>query len=242
MPMEWIDDGIVLSARKHGESSAIVTLLTRQHGRHAGLVRGGTGKRLRGILQPGNSVQASWRGRLAEHLGTYTIDAGHAYAAAALSDPLRLAALTSAAALAETALPEREPHPAIYEGLEVLLANLEHDDVWPIIYIKWELGLLSELGFGLDLNACAATGSIDDLTYVSPKSGRAVSTDAAQPYKDRLLPLPTFLTTSGLGGNSQEIRQGLKLTGHFLEHHVFAHRDANLPAARRRLADRFRSE
>lgn len=236
--MDWQDDGIILSVRKHGESSAIVNVLTRAHGRHAGLVRGGSGKRLSGILQPGNKVQARWHARLAEHLGTYTVEPMRAYAANALSDAKRLAALTSACALIEAALPEREPHPAILDALEVLLTSLDDDSVWPVIYVKWEIGLLSELGFGLDLDHCAATGSMDDLTYVSPRTGRAVSTAAAAPYKERLLPLPAFLLDSSV---EADIATGLKLTGYFLENHVFQHRDTEMPPARRRLAERFRT-
>ncbi len=239
MAMDWQEDGIVLSVRKHGETSAIVTLLTAEHGRHAGLVRGGTGKRLRGTLQPGNLVRAAWRGRLAEHLGTYTVELLHSYAAGAMTDGGKLAALSSACALIDATLPEREPHPALLEGLKVLLGALEHDEVWPVIYVKWELGLLSELGFGLDLEACAATGVTDDLTYVSPKSGRAVSTAAAEPYKERLLPLPAFLRDSPDLTEPADIGAALKLTGYFLDHHVFQHRDAAMPAARTRLAARF---
>lgn len=235
--MDWQDDGIILSVRKHGESSAIVNVLTRTHGRHAGLVRGGSGKRLSGILQPGNKVQARWHARLPEHLGTYTVEPIRAYAANALSDARRLAALSSACTLVEAALPEREPHPAVLDGLEVLLGALEDDTVWPVIYVKWEIGLLAELGFGLDLAHCAATGATEDLTFVSPRTGRAVSTAAAQPYKERLLPLPAFLLDSAA---EADIADGLRLTGYFLENHVFQHRDTEIPAARRRLAERFR--
>jgi len=235
--MDWQDDGIILSVKKHGETSAIVNLLTPMQGRHAGLVRGGFGKRLRGILQPGNKVQASWRARLPEHLGNFTIEPMKAYAANALTDARRLAALSSACSLIEASLPEREPHPAILEGLEILLGALDDDDVWPVIYVKWEIGLLTELGFGLDLTKCAATGTTEDLTHVSPRTGRAVSSAAAQPYKERLLPLPEFLLDSSVPAN---IADGLRLTGYFLENHVFQHRDTELPSSRRRLAERFR--
>ncbi|MDA0998647.1 MAG: DNA repair protein RecO [Proteobacteria bacterium] len=237
--MDWQDDGIVLSSRKHGETSAVVTLLTRAHGRHAGLVRGGGGKRLSGTLQPGNAVRASWRARLAEQLGTLTVEAGKPFAAMALSDPRRLAALSSACALVEATLPEREPHAALHDSLMVLLSTLDDDSVWPSLYVRWELGLLSELGFGLDLTVCAATGVTTELTHVSPKSGRAVSAAAAKPYKERLLALPAFLLDSGLAGNDEAIAKGLGLTGYFLERHVFQHRDTVMPAARVRLATRF---
>ena len=229
--MDWTDDGIVLSARRHGESAAIVSLLTREHGRHPGLVRGGMGRKMRGVLQPGNMVQAHWRGRLAEHLGSYTCELVHAYAATILDTPLQLAALSAACALAETALPEREPHTAVYDGLRVVLDALDVE-WWPSIYVKWELGLLQELGFGLDLSACAATGEVDDLVFVSPKSGRAVSRHAGAPYKGVLLNLPDFLLGGGGAGDLAQVTDGLKLTGFFLERHVY---HGALPPARTRL-------
>jgi DNA repair protein RecO (recombination protein O) len=235
--MEWTDEGIVLSARKHGETSAIVSLLTREHGVHAGLVRGGVSKTRRGMLQPGNQVQAVWRARLAEHLGSYTCELIHAHAATVLDDPARLAALSSACALAEAALAEREAHGALYDGLLVLLGALEEEG-WPTVYVKWEVGLLAEAGFGLDLSRCAATGRNDQLAYVSPKSGRAVSISAGEPYKKTLLPLPPFLVTPGAIGDAGQIADGLRLTGFFLERHVFAPHGRQMPAARLRLAGR----
>ncbi len=237
--MEWTDQGIILSARKHGETSAIVTLLTRAHGRHAGLVRGGTGKGSRGILQPGNTVEARWRARLAEHLGTLTCEMAHAFAAAVLDDADRLAALSAACAVAEAALPEREPFPAVFDGLLALLGAIE-GDVWPVAYVRWELGLLAQLGFGLDLSECAATGRNDQLAYVSPKSGRAVSMAAGEPYRGKLLTLPAFLAGGGNGATPGALLDGLRLTGHFLERHVFAAMNVTMPAARRRLEDRLR--
>lgn len=237
--MEWTDEGIILSARKHGETSAIVTLLTRAHGRHAGLVRGGAGKGARGILQPGNRVEARWRARLAEHLGTLTCEMTHAFAAAVLDDADRLAALSAACAVAEAALPEREPFPAVHDGLLALMGAIE-GDVWPIAYIRWELGLLAQLGFGLDLSECAATGRNDQLAYVSPKSGRAVSMAAGEPYKGKLLALPAFLAGGGNGATPGALLDGLRLTGHFLECHVFATMGGTMPAARRRLEERLR--
>ncbi|WP_316976428.1 DNA repair protein RecO [Shumkonia mesophila] len=237
--MEWTDEGIVLSARKHGETSAIVTLLTRAYGRHAGLVRGGAGKAARGILQPGNRVEAHWRARLAEHLGTLTCEMTHAFAAAVLDDAARLAALSSACAIAEAALPEREPFPSVYDGLLALLGAIEND-VWPVAYVRWELGLLTQLGFGLDLSECAATGRNDQLAYVSPKSGRAVSLAAGEPYKGRLLALPAFLAGGGNGAGPGALLDGLRLTGHFLERHLFAPMGVPMPAARRRLEERLR--
>ncbi len=235
--MDWTDQGIVLSARKHGESSAIVTLLTSAYGVHAGLVRGGNGKRKRGDLQPGNKVQAHWRARLAEHLGNYTCELSHAHAATLLGDANKLACLSAALAVTEQSLPERQPHPAIFEGLSVLLESLK-GDIWPSVYVKWEVGLLGELGFGLDLRSCASTGSTKNLVYVSPKSGRAVSRGAGEPYLKSMLALPAFLMTSGVAGETREIIDGLALTGYFLERHVFALAGKKQPAARRRLVER----
>lgn len=232
--MEWSDEGIVLSARKHGETSVIVNLLTRDHGRHAGLVRGGTGTSARGLYQPGNRVAAVWRARLAEHLGSYRCELTHAHAAEVLDDPAALALLGAACAVAEACLPEREPHPRAFEGLAKLVAA----PAGAVAYVAWELDLLAELGFGLDLSACAATGGNDQLAYVSPKSGRAVSRTAGEPYKDLLLPLPGFLT-SQKGGDPAEVLAGLRLTGYFLERHVLEPHGRRLPDARTRLVDRF---
>jgi len=242
--IEWSDDGIVLSARRHGESAAIVSLLTRAHGRHAGIVLGGAGRRARGVYEPGNRVAATWRARLSEHLGHYACELAESRAAALLDDALRLAALSSAAAILDAALPEREPHERLYDSLDDLVARLcDPATSWPARYVRFELCLLTDLGFGLDLSRCAATGRSDDLAYVSPKTGRAVSSAAAEPYRDRLLTLPSFLRN---GAPSQpvpraDILAGLSLTGFFLEQHVFAHQPTPpagrsvLPAARERL-------
>ena len=237
--MDWSDQGVVLAARKHGESSLIVQLLTRAHGRHAGLVRGGAGRRLRGIYQPGNAVTAHWRGRLAEHLGTFVCEPGASHAAALLDDPLKLAALTAACAVAEAALPEREPHTAVYEGFLALLEALDGDGpaLWGEIYVRWELGVLGELGYGLDLSACAATGRNDELAYVSPRTGRAVSLSAGEPYRAKLLALPRFLAGDGRASLA-ELGDGLHLSGFFLEQHVFAPLDRSAPPARGRLVER----
>jgi len=238
--MEWSDQGIVLSARKHGETSAIVTLMTNAYGVHSGLVRGGAGKRKRGDYQPGNRVEAHWRGRLAEHLGSFTCEVVQAHAAVLMDDPNALACLSAALATCESALPERESHPSVFEGLCVLLNSLESPD-WPSVYVKWELGLLGELGFGLDFSCCAASGVTENLIYVSPKSGRAVSAEAGQIYKTKMLPLPPFLLRQGISGNADEIIDGLVLSGYFLERHVFGHlRSKSLPAARHRLLERLR--
>ena len=236
--MEWSDRGIVLSARRHGESSAVVNALTATHGRHAGLVRGA--KRAGGTFEPGNLVQLRWRARLEEHLGNFQAELMHSFAAAVLDDPLKLAALTSACALVDTALAERERHDKVFESLSGLLIALEQGTStdWQGIYVRFEFDLLTDLGFGLDLSQCAATGRNDTLIFVSPKTGRAVSAAAGEPYRDRLLPLPGFLLKSETPALPKEIADGLRLTGSFLERHVFAPHGKKFPLARTRLIDR----
>lgn len=236
----------MLAARRHGEGGAVVQLLTKDHGRHAGLVHGGGSASKRALVEPGNRVQASWRGRLPEHLGRLTLEVERPYAAALMDDPKRLSALAAMCAVAETALPEREPHLAMFHATGALLDSLAETaaDVWPAIYIRWELGLLGELGFGLDLSACAATGQTDDLIYVSPRTGRAVSREAAAPYENKLLSLPGFLVPgagaaigAGISASDSDIRDGLRLTGYFLARHVFDPLNRGLPGARDRLTD-----
>ncbi|TAN50822.1 MAG: DNA repair protein RecO [Rhodospirillales bacterium] len=231
--MDWTDDGIVLATRKFGESGLIVSLLTREHGRHAGLVRGGAGKRAAGLFEPGNLVHAVWRARLEEQLGSLTSELRIAHAARHLAHPDRLAALISALTLVEAALPEREPHASLFDSLGALLTLLGEPG-WEQAYVRWEMILLAELGFGIDLSCCAATGQNDQLAYVSPKSGRAVSLSAGAPWKDKLLILPGFLVDEA-GGS---VADGLKLTGYFLESWLFNHLGRPIPSARTRLVDR----
>jgi DNA repair protein RecO (recombination protein O) len=234
--MDWEDEAIVLAVRRHGENGAVASLLTRTHGRHPGLVHGAAGKANRGVLQPGNQVRAWWRARLSEQLGTLRCELVQAHAASVMDDPARLAALTAACAMGEAALPERQPHPAAHAALLALLDALPAES-WPSVYVHWELALLRDLGFGLDLTSCAATGVNDGLAYVSPKSGRAVSLVAGQPYRDKLLVLPRFLAEGG-EGDRQAVLDGLKLTGFFLDRHVFLPHRHELPAARARLVER----
>lgn len=236
--MEWADEGVVLAIRRLGESGIVASLLTREHGRHSGLVHGGTGKEKRGMLQPGNRVRAWWRGRLAEQLGSYRIEAVRAHASEVFDHPGRLAALSAACALCEVALPERQAHGAAHAALVALLEAL-HSEAWPSVYVHWELALLRDLGYGLDLTQCAATGINDGLAFVSPKTGRAVSLSAGEPYRDKLLPLPRFLAQGG-EGDRKEVFEGLALTGFFLERHVLMPQHTAMPAARSRLIDRFR--
>jgi DNA repair protein RecO (recombination protein O) len=238
--MRWSDDAIVLSARRHGESGLLVHLLTGTHGRHAGLARGAQKPRGRAVFQIGNRLALSWSARLAEHLGTITGELTHAYAAALIDAPARLAGLASAAALADAALPEREPHPQIFARLLALCDALQADDGWMPLYAHWERDLLAELGFGLDLAHCAVTGGTADLVYVSPNSGRAVSEAAGAPYRDRLLRLPPFLRDAAAAPQLADILDALALTGFFLDRRVFLPHDRKLPAARTRYLDMLR--
>lgn len=234
--MQWTDDAIVLSARAYGEGSAVLSVITRDHGRHAGLVRG---QKTRQPLQPGVKVVATWRGRLEEHLGTFEVEIDDGRAAGlAYDDPLRLAALTSACALVEAAAPERVVMRPLYEGLSALL-DLLPDPVWDAVYVQWEVGLLSTLGFRLSLDTCAATGANDQLAYVSPRTGRAVSLSAGEPYREKLLPLPGFLIGQG-DADADAVSNGLALTGYFLARGLFAQTHGEVPAARRRFVERYR--
>ncbi len=235
--MEWTDEALVLSARPYGEDSVILQLLTREHGRHAGLMRGGQGRRQSGEVQPGNAVKATWRGRLAENLGSYRCEAVGTPLGMLLDAPGPLAALSSALTVAEVALPERALLPGAFEGMEALLSALSEAH-WAEAYVVWEVQLLRLLGFGLDLTHCAVTGEAEDLVYVSPKSGRAVSSAAGEPYRERLLALPPFLLGASAGG-AVEVAQGLRLTAHFLERSVCHPQNRSLPPARQRLSDRF---
>ncbi len=235
--MQWSDEGVILSVRAHGETAAVAEIFTRAHGRHLGLVHGGRSRRLRPILQTGNHVDATWKARLAEHLGHVSVELRKGYAAQAMNDPLALAGLSSLCALAHL-LPERDPHPSLFEVTLFVLGYLDEPDVWPALMVRWEMALLDELGFGLDLATCAATGVREELVYVSPKSGRAVSADAGAPYKDRMLSLPTFLAKGRQGAATiADVAAGLDLTGHFLETRVLIPREATLPQARLRLAE-----
>jgi DNA repair protein RecO (recombination protein O) len=220
--MEWTDDGIVLGVRRHGESAAVVELLTREHGRHLGLVRGASGPRMRPVLQPGNTVRAVWRARLDEHLGMYAIEGLELRAANLIAASHGVYGVTHLAALARL-LPERDPHEDIYAQLEHALDHFEQAGDAAVHIIRFELAILAELGFGLDLSSCAATGETSDLIYVSPKSGGAVSRSAGEPWRDRLLPLPAFLREDGdehHGWSDQDLADGFRLTGLFLLRHV----------------------
>ena len=232
--MDWRDDGIVLSLRPHGETALITALLTREHGRHLGIVHG---QRRRAQLPPGTLVSAQWRGRLADHLGTWTLEVDRTPAAAIMDEPLRLLALVSACAVLDAALAERQPLPAVYDGTLAFLETLPTPH-WDAAYVQWEAGLLGALGFGLDVSRCAVTGGNDHLAFISPKTGRAVSLSAAGPYRDRLLPLPGFLIGRE-PATPAAVAEGLALTGHFLERHLFAQAGRAPPEARIRFVDSY---
>nr|WP_092617489.1 DNA repair protein RecO [Roseospirillum parvum] len=227
--MSWQDTGIVLTTRRLGEHDLLLGVLSRQHGRHAGVVKGGAGRRGRGLYQPGNQLALTWRARLEDHLGTFSAELTEARAAALFDRPGPLAGLAAACAVLAATLPERDPWPDIHDDLVRLLAALG-DDNWAVAYVRWEASLLADLGFGLDLSACAVTGRTDDLAYVSPRTGRAVCREAAGPYRARLLPLPAFLLAEVPPGPG-DLANGLALTAHFLAQHVLAPRPLPQPRA-----------
>lgn len=230
----WTDEGIILSARAHGENGAVVSVLTRDHGRYNGYVYGAKSSKMRGNLEAGTWVEIDWQSRVSDQLGHFTFEQGKNCAALIMDEPAKLAALLSACALCDAGLPEREGHAGLFHGMMALIDTLK-TDVWAEAYICWELAFLKELGFGLNLTRCVANGDARTLTYVSPKSGCAVSLKEGYPYREKLLALPEFLKPEGVGDNSDDVVKGLKLTGYFLEHWVFAHHSAGVPSARTRL-------
>ena len=235
--MEWDAPAIVLDARPYGEGDAIATVMTEEHGAHRGLARGGGARSRTATWQPGNLVQARWVARLADQLGSLSAELVHPGAALAMDDPLGLAMLSGACAVAEGALPEREPHPRVFEGLLHLIAHLPQGAAMLTELIRWEAVLLADLGYGLDLTSCAVTGETSGLAFVSPKTGRAVTAAGAGLWTSRLLRLPAFLA-GGDDATPPDWRDGLRLTGHFLERDAFGHHNRPLPAARQMLYDR----
>ena len=234
--MEWRDEGALLSVRPHGESSAIIEVFTAAHGRHLGMVRGGSSRRMAGVLQPGAQLAVQWQARLDEHMGSFKAEPLHARAAL-LADKGALAALNSICALLHQALPERDPHPALYAQTTALLDLLEQGADWQAPYLLWEVSLLDEMGYALDLTSCAITGATQDLAYISPRTGRAVSRAGAGDWAPRLLPLPRVLTLQD--GSVAEVAEALTVTTHFLTRALAApsHQDNPLPEARTRLLD-----
>ena len=238
--MEFEDDAYVLTARAHGEAGAIVELLTADHGKYAAHVAGGTSRKMKPFLQAGARVIVHYRARVSEQLGSAMLEPVGEGPAALFDDALALSGLAAAAAVAAGALPEREPHPGAFLAFEALTSALMLPDIWPAVFVRFEMGLLQDLGFGLDLAKCAATGVTDDLIYVSPRTGRAVSAAAGEPYKDRLLALPPFMLSAQGGLRPGDVGAGLELTGHFLESFIFAVLNRPLPPARVWLLDRLR--
>ncbi len=237
--MDWRDHGILLTTRRHGEGSAIIEVFTEAHGRHAGVVRGGASRRIAPVLQPGAQLDLVWRARLEDHLGAYQVEPLRSRAAAAMSGRLPLAGLNTVTALLSFCLPEREPHQPLYHRTVALLDLLGQDEVWPLAYLHWELALLEEMGFGLDLATCAVTGATEGLVHVSPRTGRAVSAQGAGEWAGRLLPLPPCLRGQGPAPDG-EIAEAYRTTGHFLGNHLAqALGNRPLPEARARYIETF---
>lgn len=238
--MEWRDEGIVVAVRKHGETGAIAEVFTRAHGRYVGFVHGGQSRKLRPILQLGNHVQATWRARLADNLGHFTLELERGVAAEVLNDPLALSGVTALCELTRL-LPERDAHANLYEVTQFVLQFLDDERTWTQLYTRWELALLTDLGVGLDLSSCASTGQTTDLAYVSPRSGRAVSRDAGAPYADRLFALPPFLRPGDNRPNTlADVADALDMTGHFLMHRIYGPDGHELPEPRKRFLARMR--
>ena len=234
--MQWTADALIIDSRPFGESSAIIDVFSREHGRYTGLVRGGNSRRWRPVLQPGNMAQVTWRARLSEHLGIITLEAGRAYAAEALFEPLLLSGVSSMCALLQVTS-ERQAYPRLFETVMVLLQQLDDVEVWLPLLVRFEMALLEDVGFGLDLSSCAATGLLENLTHVSPRSGRAVSFEAAQPYLEQLFELPKFLVDPQAAASMQDVAAGFSMTGHFLERRVYFPNQMVFPPARQRLMD-----
>jgi len=236
--MEWTADGIILGARPFGEADALLEIFTREMGRAAGLVHGGSSSKKRAHLQPGTLVRVTWRARLAEQLGHfYPIEPLDAGPAASLSDRLSLAALSAALSMVRSTTPEHHPYPALYDVLRLVLQSTTQPDVWPALFVRWEAGLLAELGYGLDLSTCAATGVKENLVYVSPRSGRAVCEESGAPYHDKMLKLPAFLKDTRSPVRPGDVGAGFALTGFFLDRRLFALANETMPEARTRMIE-----
>ncbi|MDB2414598.1 DNA repair protein RecO [Rickettsiales bacterium] len=241
--MQWNDNAFVLTNRIHGENSSIVSIFTRNHGVFNGLVRGAKNKKNRALYQPGNFLQAQWKARLSEQLGSITAEPIKSFSTHIMQDPLKLVALQSASILTYLMVPERDPHAHLYDMFENLIEEMVLDGKWQSIYIFYEMELLSQAGFGLDLSCCAATGSLEDLFYISPKTGRAVSKNAGKPYHDKLILLPEFILNKQIKDLcAEEINKGLALCGYFLNKYIFKMQDKKMPDVRLRLAEIMPSE
>ena len=239
---EFHEEAFVLSARSHGDTGVVVDLLTETNGRHAAYVAGGASRKMKPFLQAGARVIADYRARTSDHLGSARLEAVGEGPSALFDDPLALTGLAAAAAVAQGALPEREPHPGAFLAFEALMGAFIIPEVWPAIFVRFEAGLLEDLGFGLDLSRCAATGTMDDLVYVSPRTGRAVSRGAGAPYADKMLKLPPFMLGAQAGLGEGDVGAGLDLTGHFLEQFVFHPQNRPIPPARVWMVDKLREQ
>ncbi len=240
--IEWQDDGLILSARPQGENNILLSVMSEQHGRVLGILNGGQSRTKAAIIQPGNAVRCAWRTRLSEQLGHFTsLETAYPWPAMIMSQSERLLAMTAALSVVEQAMAEQQPYPATFHGLSALLESLSHSEHWPYSYVRWEIGLLRDLGYGVDLSTCAVSGATTGLTHVSPKSARAVCAEAAAPYLEKLLKLPAFLTANESPDSdpTQAIVEGLALTGYFLSTHVFSQKKGILPPSRTRLAHHF---
>jgi DNA repair protein RecO (recombination protein O) len=238
--IEWRDEGALIRVRKHGESSAIIEVFTPSRGLTSGIVRGGTSRKIAPTLQPGAQLDVTWKARLEDHLGSFTVEPIRSRTAQVMQDRLALAGLNAVTRLLSFLLPDREAHAPLYARTVQLLDLLGQNDVWPLAYLQWEVALLDEMGFGMDLSACAVSGLNDDLFYVSPRTGRAVSRLAAGEWADRLLPLPHVLLGKG-DADLNEIVLALRTTGHFLNNHLSKSLgDLPIPEARQRLIDTMR--
>lgn len=232
----WTDDAIALSARKFGENDAILDVFTATKGRTSGVVYGGASKSKRALLEPGARLRLTWKARSEEHLGFFeTLEARSGSASALIEDGAALSALSCAASLLLGALPDRSPFVKLFEATEIMLDGLNDAKAWPALYVRWEMGLLAELGFGLDLTTCALTGVVEDLAWVSPKTGRAAAREVGAPYADKLLVLPPFLLGGGATLESGDVADGFALTGHFITRELFDPLRKALPDARARL-------
>lgn len=237
--MEWRDHGILLSVRRHGEAAVIIDAFTEGHGRHAGIVHGGASRKKAPVLQPGAQLDLLWRARLEDHLGSYQAEPLRSRVAAALSGRLALAGLNTVTALLGFCLADRQPYPDLYRQTEQLLDLLDQEEIWPLAYLRWEMALLEEMGFGLDLSACAVSGRNEELAYISPKTGRAVSRQEAGQWVARLLPLPPVMLGQG-DAPDHEIAAGLRTTGYFFETRLAPSLgNRPLPDARGRFLDAF---
>lgn len=235
--MEWVDNAIVLGARHFGEGKLVAEVFSREHGRYGGVVH--AGRKSQPILQAGNVVHAGWKARLSEQLGFYSpLELIEPYATRLLDDPIALAGLSSAVTLIRSATPERQAYPQLYDALIVLIEAMPHHEIWPAIYARFELGLLSAMGYGLDLSRCAVTGQTENLAWVSPRTGRAATYDAGAPHAELLLRLPPFLVDAEAELKEGDVADAFALAGYFLERRVFDQRGENLPETRRRLIER----